>query len=69
MFDWVLNAPLTLNHIFLQYIALGATVREKCPYSEFFWSECGKIRIRKTKNTDTLHPVLVGKYMFIQRRS
>ena len=24
-------------------------------YSEFFWSECGKIRTRKTPNTDTFH--------------
>ena len=24
---------------------------EKCPYSEIFWSECGKIWTRKTQNT------------------
>ena len=38
--------------------------REKCPYSEFSWfvfscirTECGKIRTRKTPNTDTFHAV------------
>ena len=38
---------------------------EKFPYSEFFWSvfsrilsECGKIRIKKSANTDTFHAVL-----------
>ena len=53
------------------------TLREKCPYLEFFWcifsrflteygftvnlrihSECGKIRTRKTPNTDTFHAVI-----------
>ena len=48
------------------------TLREKCPYSEFFWSlfsriwteygeiksKCGKIRTRKAPNTDTFHAVL-----------
>ena len=40
------------------------TLREKYPYSEFFWSvfsriqsECGKIQTRKTQNTDTFHAV------------
>ena len=50
------------------------TLREKCLYSEFFWSvfphirteygkirriqsECGKIRSRKTPNTDTFHTI------------
>ena len=33
------------------------SLREKCPYSEFFLSECGKIRNRKTPNTDTIHAV------------
>ena len=58
-----------------------STLREKCPYSEFFWSvfsrirteygvslriqsECGKIRTRKTPNTDTFHVVqMTGFYM------
>ena len=43
------------------------TLREKCPYSELFWSvfsrivslrihsECGKIRTRITSNTDTFY--------------
>ena len=36
--------------------ATGMTApREKCPYSEFFWSKCGKVRTRKTPNTDTFH--------------
>ena len=34
------------------------TLRENCPYSEFYWSECGKIRTRKTLNTQTFHAVL-----------
>ena len=50
-------------------------LREKCSYSEFFWSvfpciwieysvslriqsECGKIRTKKTLNTDTFHAVV-----------
>ena len=33
------------------------TPREMCLYSELFWSECGKILIRKTPNTDTFHAV------------
>ena len=42
------------------------TLREKCLYLEFFWSvslriqsECGKIRTRKTPNTDTFQAVLM----------
>ena len=46
------------------------TLREKCPYSGFFWSvfyfvflriqsKCEKIRTRKTPNTDIFHAVLV----------
>ena len=40
------------------------TLREKCPYSEFFWSvfsrvqfKCRKIRTTKTPNKDTFHAV------------
>ena len=33
------------------------TLREKCPYSELFWSESGKKRARKTPNTDTFYTV------------
>ena len=33
------------------------TLREKCPYSELFWSECGKMRTRITPNTDTFYTV------------
>ena len=33
------------------------TRREKCPYSEFFWSVFSHIRIRKTQITDTFHAV------------
>ena len=32
-------------------------LREKCPYSEFFLSECRKMRTRKIANTDTFHAV------------
>ena len=31
------------------------SLRKKCPYSELFWSECGKMRTRITPNTDTFH--------------
>ena len=51
-------------------------MREKCPYSEIFWSvfslirtedeeilriqyEYGKIRARKTPNTNTFHAVVI----------
>ena len=39
----------------------SGTLREKCPYSQLFWSvfsriqfECAKVRTRITPNTDTL---------------
>ena len=48
-------------------IETETTQREKFPYSEFFWSvlshiwtEYGKIRTRKTPNTDTFHGVQVS---------
>ena len=37
------------------------TLREKCPYSELLWSDCGKMQIRTTPNTDTVHVVLILK--------
>ena len=30
---------------------LRMTLHEKCPYLDFFWSECGKIQARKTPNS------------------
>ena len=53
-------------------------VREKRPYSEIFWSECRKIRTRKTPNTDTFHAVFqiyidyikgVSLYLFTEKLS
>ena len=38
----------------------GLSLRENCPYSEFLFpiqSEYGKIRARKTRNTNTFHGV------------
>ena len=42
----------------------GAKLREKCPYSELFWSlfsrirtECGKILTKIIPNTDTFYAV------------
>ena len=39
------------------------SLREKCPYSEFFWfvfsRECGKIRTRETPNTDTFRAICI----------
>ena len=53
-------------------------LREKCPYSEFFWSafslirpengeiriqsECGKMRTRITPNTDNFYAVIVNTF-------
>ena len=46
---------------------LSLTLREKNPYSGFFWSvfspnagKYGKIRVTKTPNTNTLHAVLLS---------
>ena len=40
------------------------SLREKCPYSELFWSvfspNAKKIHTRKTSNTDTFHAVCTG---------
>ena len=33
------------------------TLRKKCPYSVLFWSKCGKMRTKITRNTDTFHAV------------
>ena len=33
------------------------SMREKCPYSEFFWSVFSRIQTRKTPNMDTFHTV------------
>ena len=41
------------------HIKQQATMREKCPYSELFLSECGKISTRITPNKDTLYAVQV----------
>ena len=30
---------------------LRMTLRENCPYLDFFWSECGKIQAKKTPNS------------------
>ena len=34
-------------------------LQKKCLYSEFFYSECGKIRTRKTPNTHAFYVVFV----------
>ena len=43
-------------------------LRKKCPYSDFFWrkntAEGGKIRTRKTPNTDFFHAVICIKLTF-----
>ena len=36
---------------------LFVTLREKCPYSELFWSKSKKMRTRITRNTDTFYAV------------
>ena len=74
------NFPI-YDRVFLEPLSL----RERCPYSEFFWfvsshiwtgterygvslrihSECGKIRTRKTPNTDTFHAVYVKVLLLV----
>ena len=54
--------------VFLYYSKPCCTLREKCPYSELFWSvffhirieygECGKIRTRITPNTGSFYTVV-----------
>ena len=57
MLDWFLNTPLILITFKTYWYT---SLREKCPYSEFFWpafsrvslriqSECGKIRTRNLR--------------------
>ena len=43
---------------------LRVSMREKCPYREFLWSECRKIRTRKTPNTNTFHAVYFKETFF-----
>ena len=62
--------PKTSNNICAQssagYHSPNETLREKCPYSELFWSvfsrirtEYEKIRTRIAPNTDTFHAVRI----------
>ena len=41
------------------------TLREKNPYSKFFWCECGKIRTKKTPNMDTFDAVEYSNIIII----
>ena len=41
-----------------------STLRKKCPHSELFWSECGKMRTRITLYTNTFHAVDILKIEF-----
>ena len=47
-------------HQRVSYKTKCVSLREKCPYSELFWSKCGKIRTRITPNTDTFYPVCIN---------
>ena len=40
------------------------SLRKKCPHSELFWSECGKMRTRITLYTNTFHAVDILKIEF-----
>ena len=42
----------------LLVIGNSSSLRKKCPYSELFWSECGKMQTRITLNTDTFQAVI-----------
>ena len=48
--EWISEGPQIIHWQFRQ---TTEALRQKCAYSEFFWSKCGKIRTRKTTNTDT----------------
>ena len=63
---------MTLTFLLMQKELIWSTLHEKCSYSEFSWSvfsrirteygeirlsECGKMRTRKTPNTDTFPTV------------
>ena len=45
-----------------------STLRKKCPHSELFWSEYGKMRTRITPNMDTFHAVFVCNSIVHLRR-
>ena len=49
---WIINSGENTR-----IIVLG----EKCPYWEFLWSKCGKMRTRKTQNTHAFHAVLLKR--------
>ena len=69
----IVNLQLCQNHAHVLVINYYFPLREMCLCSEFLWSEvsricteygeilhisqCGKIRTRKTPNTDFFHPV------------
>ena len=53
---------LFLMQDFLQLFRRKSIKIKKCPYSEFFWSECGEIRTRNTPNTDTFHACYILQY-------
>ena len=75
--------PQLVWDINLEYQGAFFTLHKKCPYSEFFWSiyshirseysilsiqsECGKIRTRKTPNTENFHGVY-WKWQFKYRK-
>ena len=42
----------------LNFIAT-ISLREKCPYSEFFWSVFSRIRTRKTPNMGTFYAAFI----------
>ena len=45
------------------------SLHEKCLYSEFFWSECRKIRSRKTPNTDSFYEVYASCIKYLDQSS
>ena len=46
-----------LHESVLESLNVTQPLREKCPYSELFWSECGKMRTRITRKTDSFYAV------------
>ena len=54
------------------YLIISISLREECPYSEFFWSvfsriqsKCGKMRTRETPNTNNFHAMKrFGEFRF-----
>ena len=69
--QWICKSKLIFMFIRIYKIRFNflenrrtVSLGENCPYSEFSWSECGKIRTRKIPNTNTFHTVYYSKSFY-----